>query len=132
MADLPERARRAGAAVALTDLPESEAPYDLILADAPCSGSGSWRRDPEGKWNLTQETLDRTVEIQRDILDRLAPMVREGGILAYATCSLLDRENSGQARAFLARHPEFALEKDLTLTPMQGGDGFFLAIFRRS
>jgi 16S rRNA (cytosine967-C5)-methyltransferase len=131
MADLPERARRAGAAVTLTDRPEAEAPYDLILADAPCSGSGSWRRDPEGKWNLTPEGLDRTVEIQRDILDRLAPMVREGGILAYATCSLLDRENSGQARAFLARHSEFAEERALTLTPMQGGDGFFLAIFRR-
>ncbi|MFN3281168.1 MAG: RsmB/NOP family class I SAM-dependent RNA methyltransferase [Tabrizicola sp.] len=131
MADLPERARRAGVAVTLTDRPEAEAPYDLVLVDAPCSGSGSWRRDPEGKWNLTPEVLDRTTETQTMILDRVAPMVGPAGVLAYATCSLLRRENSDQARTFLARHPEFAPDRELTLTPIQGGDGFFLAIFRR-
>ncbi|MFN4192644.1 MAG: RsmB/NOP family class I SAM-dependent RNA methyltransferase [Tabrizicola sp.] len=131
MADLPERAGRAGAAVTLTDRPEAQAPYDLVLVDAPCSGSGSWRRDPEGKWSLTPEVLDRTTETQREILDRVAPMVGRAGVLAYATCSLLRRENADQSRAFLDRHPEFVLERELTLTPIQGGDGFFLAIFRR-
>ncbi|MFN3578476.1 MAG: RsmB/NOP family class I SAM-dependent RNA methyltransferase, partial [Tabrizicola sp.] len=131
MADLPERARRAGVAVALTDRPEGQAPFDLVLVDAPCSGSGSWRRDPEGKWTITPEALDRTIRTQREILDRVAPMVGPGGVLAYATCSLLRRENGDQAEAFLDRHPEFARERALTLTPIQGGDGFFLAIFRR-
>lgn len=131
MADLPERARRAGVQVALTDRPEAQGPYDLVLVDAPCSGSGSWRRDPEGKWNLTPEGLDRTLETQRGILDRVAPMLRPGGVLAYATCSLLRRENEDQARAFLERHPEFDAGRHLTLTPVQGGDGFHLSIFQR-
>ncbi|NHB77285.1 RsmB/NOP family class I SAM-dependent RNA methyltransferase [Rhodobacter calidifons] len=131
MADLPERARRAGVQVTLTDRPEAGAPYDLILVDAPCSGSGSWRRDPEGKWNLTPQGLDRIVETQAHILDRVAPMLRPGGVLAYATCSLLRRENGDQARAFLDRHPAFHCESALSLTPLQGGDGFHLSIFQR-
>ncbi|WP_374426397.1 RsmB/NOP family class I SAM-dependent RNA methyltransferase [Tabrizicola sp.] len=132
MADLPERARRAGVSVTLTERPEGGAPYDLVLVDAPCSGSGSWRRDPEGKWRLTREALDRVLQTQSAILDRVAPMVRAGGWLAYATCSMLERENRGQVRTFLARHPEFRLHVDHAFSPLQGGDGFFLALVQRS
>lgn len=128
MADLPERAKRAGAKVTLSDRPETLAPYDLILVDAPCSGSGSWRRDPEGKWKISPETLGRIEETQAAILDRVAPMLRPGGVLAYATCSLLDRENAGQVRAFLARHPGWTLALDRVFTPLQDGDGFYLAL----
>jgi len=131
MADLPERAKRAGVKATLTEAPEASAPYDLILVDAPCSGSGSWRRDPEGKWRLTPETLASIEQTQAVILDRVAPMVRQGGVLAYATCSLLKRENGDQARAFLARHQGWSLDSELHLTPLQGGDGFYLAILRR-
>jgi 16S rRNA (cytosine967-C5)-methyltransferase len=128
MADLPDRAARAGVTVSLTDRPETQAPYDLILVDAPCSGSGSWRRDPEGKWKITPETLAKIEKTQTEILDRVVPMLRRGGVLAYATCSLLRRENGDQVRAFLARHPGWRLHSDRTWTPLQGGDGFYLAI----
>lgn len=132
MADLPERAKRAGVSVTLTERPEGGAPYDLVLVDAPCSGSGSWRRDPEGKWRLTAEALDRVLGTQAAILDRVAPMVKADGWLAYATCSMLERENRGQVRAFLARHPEWRLQGDHAFTPLQGGDGFFLALLQRT
>lgn len=132
MADLPERAKRAGARISLTERPEAGAPYDLVLVDAPCSGSGSWRRDPEGKWRLTPETLGRLQETQAAILDRAAQMVRAGGWLAYATCSMLLRENRGQVEAFLARHPGWRLQQDHAFTPVQGGDGFYLALLQRN
>ena len=129
MADLPDRARRAGAKVTLTDHPETGAPYDLILVDAPCSGSGSWRRDPEGKWKISQEVIANIEQTQISILDRVALMLRPGGVLAYVTCSLLSRENGAQSRAFLGRHPGWHLDREVTLTPLQGGDGFYLALF---
>lgn len=128
MADLPVRAKRAGSKVTLTDRPEAEAPYDLILVDAPCSGSGSWRRDPEGKWKIAPEALAKIEETQAAILDRVAPMLRPGGVLAYATCSLLNRENGDQVRAFLRRHPGFNLDCERRFTPLQDGDGFYLAL----
>lgn len=132
MADLPERAKRAGVTVSLTERPEAAAPYDLVLVDAPCSGSGSWRRDPEGKWRLTPEALDRVLATQASILDRVAPMVRAGGWIAYATCSLLHRENRGQVEDFLARHPGWRLQRNHAFTPLQGGDGFYLALLQGS
>lgn len=132
MTDLPDRARRAGATVQLTERPEAEAPYDLVLVDAPCSGSGSWRRDPEGKWRLTPSTLAQVVTTQAAILDRVAPMVGAAGWLAYATCSLLPRENQAQIEAFLTRHPDWRLQRDHAFTPLQGGDGFYLALLQRN
>lgn len=131
MADLPERAKRAGAAVTLTDHPEARAPYGLVLVDAPCSGSGSWRRDPEGKWALTPARLAVLLAEQAAILDRAAGMVGPGGVLAYATCSLLVRENDAQVTAFLARHPGWSLAETRRFLPLAGGDGFFVAILRR-
>lgn len=132
MRDLPARAARAGVKVVLTENPEKTAPYDLILADAPCSGSGSWRRDPQGKWALTAERLDQIKALQSGILDRIAPMVAPQGVLAYATCSLLAEENGGQIAAFLSRHPGWTLQRELRLTPLDGGDGFYLALLTRA
>ena len=131
MADLPARAKRAGVAVTLTAAPEAAAPYDLVLVDAPCSGVGSWRRDPEGKWALTPERLAELCGMQEDILRRAAGMVRQGGWLAYATCSMLREENGGQVARFLAEMPGWAQDVSLTLTPLTGGDGFHLATLRR-
>ncbi|MDO9638642.1 MAG: RsmB/NOP family class I SAM-dependent RNA methyltransferase [Pseudotabrizicola sp.] len=127
MRDLPARAARAGARVTLTEAPEKLAPFDLILADAPCSGSGSWRRDPQGKWALTPERLAQIGAVQDAILDRLAPMVAPGGVLAYATCSLLRVENEDRIAGFLARHPGWKVHSLDRFTPLTGGDGFFLA-----
>ncbi|MCB6177234.1 RsmB/NOP family class I SAM-dependent RNA methyltransferase [Rhodobacter sp. Har01] len=132
MADLPARAARAGIAVSLTDRPEATAPYDLVLADAPCSGSGSWRRDPEGKWALTPDRLADLTAVQAQILDRAASLVAPGGVLAYATCSFLREENESQVAAFRARSPGWTLDREARFTPLQAGDGFFLAILRRA
>lgn len=128
MADLPVRAARAGVRVTLTENPEKTAPYDLILTDVPCSGSGSWRRDPEGKWALTAERLAHLVSLQSQIMDRAASMVRSGGALGYATCSLLAAENGAQVAAFLIRHPTWRLQSERRFTPLDGGDGFYAAV----
>lgn len=128
MVDLPKRAARAGARIAIVQEPEAAAPFDLVLADVPCSGSGSWRRDPEGKWRLTPDHLEMLRGMQASILDRAAGLVGPGGRLAYATCSLLDEENTDQIARFLCRHPRWRLELSDSWTPLQGCDGFFLAV----
>lgn len=131
MIDLPARAKRAGIKVKQLGTDHALAGrYDLVLADAPCSGSGSWRRAPEGKWLLTPDRLADLLRMQAEILDRLAPVVTDGGILAYATCSLLEAENAAQIDAFLARQPGWACERALSLTPLDGGDGFHLSLLR--
>jgi 16S rRNA (cytosine967-C5)-methyltransferase len=133
MRDLPGRAARAGAAVTL--LSEAElaeaAPFDLVLVDAPCSGSGSWRRTPEAKWRLERTGLEALMQTQRDILARAAPLVAADGWLAYATCSLLAAENESQVAAFLAEQAGWRLSTQRRWSPLQGGDGFFLALLTR-
>jgi 16S rRNA (cytosine967-C5)-methyltransferase len=131
MTDLPPRAARAGVTIRLSDQPETTAPYDLVLTDVPCSGSGSWRRDPEGKWRLTAPRLAELCALQAQILDRAATMVGPVGRLAYVTCSVLRPENDDQVDAFLTRVPGWTVEKTRQFTPMDGGDGFFLAILTR-
>jgi 16S rRNA (cytosine967-C5)-methyltransferase len=133
MADLPERARRAGAAVRILEDDELAAlrpACDLVLVDAPCSGTGAWRRKPEGKWRLTPEELAGYPPLQDAILDAAAAKLKPGGRLVYATCSLLARENEERAAAFAARHPGWRPEGERRLSPLQGGDGFFIAGFR--
>ncbi len=136
MADLPARATRAGVPVRIVENPEKAGPYDLILTDVPCSGSGSWRRDPEGKWALTEARLAQLIGVQAGIMDRAAAMLRPGGALAYATCSMLDAENGAQVAAFLERHllerhKGWQVEAQRRFTPLEGGDGFFAAVLRR-
>ena len=129
MRDLPARAKRAGVRVDLIDtktLATSE-PFDLVLADAPCSGSGSWRRAPEAKWALTPERLETLHKTQAEIMDAASQLTRKGGVFAYATCSLLRSENQDQVAAFLARHEDWKVLESRVLTPEDGGDGFFIA-----
>ena len=83
--------------------------FDRVFVDAPCLGIGSWRRNPDGKWRATPQDLAELVPRQRDILASAARLVKPGGRLVYATCSLLREENEAQAEAFLAAHPDFAL-----------------------
>jgi 16S rRNA (cytosine967-C5)-methyltransferase len=131
---------------------EQTGTFDRVLVDAPCSGSGNWRRDPEARWRLTPTDLQRYCETQRLLLERAAPLVRERGRLIYVTCSLLKMENRDQITAFLARHGEFAPVAlaplwsavglagacpaeghELLLTPARHGtDGFYLAVLERS
>ncbi|MDQ2065553.1 RsmB/NOP family class I SAM-dependent RNA methyltransferase [Xinfangfangia sp. CPCC 101601] len=131
MADLPARAARAGVKITLTTAPESQAPFDVVLADVPCSGSGSWRRDPEGKWSLSAERLAGLVALQSEILDRAARLCAPNGVVGYATCSLLRAENEDQVAAFLARTPGWSLRESYRFTPLQDGDGFGLALLAR-
>lgn len=131
MRDLPDRAARAGARVSLTTTPESDGPFDLVLADAPCSGSGSWRRDPQGKWALTPDRLAEIIAVQAHILDRMPGLVGPKGYLAYATCSVLTPENEAQIGGFLSRHPGWRCVVQRHWTPISGGDGFFLSVLTR-
>ena len=128
MQDLPPRAERAQAKIALTDQPEGT--FDMVLTDVPCSGSGSWRRSPAAKWALTQDALDQLHFVQAQILDRAKTYMRPDGMLAYVTCSLLTSENRDMIAAFLQRHPDLALVHDMQLTPMHGGDGFYMALIK--
>ncbi|RYH03543.1 RsmB/NOP family class I SAM-dependent RNA methyltransferase [Salipiger sp. IMCC34102] len=133
MADLPARAARAGVQIerlATADLPGA-APFDLVLCDAPCSGSGTWRRTPDAKWRQTSERLAELRTVQGDILDAAATLVRPGGNLAYATCSVLKDENDGTVADFLARHHDMAEIARFVLTPGPTQDGFFMVVFRR-
>lgn len=129
MRDLPARAARAGAAV--RPVAEPQGTFDLVLCDAPCSGSGSWRRAPEGKWRLTEARLSALADVQADILDAASAHVRPGGALAYVTCSLLHLENAAQVAAFTARRPDFELAQTRGYRLTDGGDGFFIAVLTR-
>ncbi|WP_316013214.1 RsmB/NOP family class I SAM-dependent RNA methyltransferase [Roseobacter sp. HKCCA0434] len=128
MRDLPDRARRAGAQVSMTEAPR---PADLVFADAPCSGSGSWRRDPEGKITLDAARLAALHAAQAEVLDAAAALVAPGGKLIYATCSVLPSENDEQVAAFLARTPGWACRERVQMLPPDPGDGFFAAWLER-
>jgi 16S rRNA (cytosine967-C5)-methyltransferase len=142
------RADRAGATIIETRLldPNREGDAltdwrdrgDVVLIDAPCSGTGTWRRNPEARWRLTPARIDRLVETQRRLVDLGATLVRPGGALVYIVCSLLDEEGAGQIDRFLAGHPGWAAETPISqgrargqgrrLTPAHDAtDGFFVA-----
>ncbi len=150
---LMPRAERAGVSIAETMLldPGREAERlaalreqaDLVVVDAPCSGTGTWRRNPEARWRLTAAQLDRYVDTQAHLLDVAARLVRPGGALVHIVCSLLDAEGAGQVDRFLAAHAGWAplrLEspagrargEGLRLTPHHDTtDGFFVAKLQR-
>lgn len=152
LSKLPSRAERARATIEtrlvnppreLAELDDWKGAADLVLVDAPCSGSGTWRRNPEGRWRLTPERLDRLVQSQRRLLDIGADLVRPGGRLVYAVCSLLSREGAGQIDDFLSRRSSWQIQESLIaagrpdgagklLTPGHDGtDGFFVARLAR-
>jgi len=108
MRDLPDRARRADAQIRLlaTDMIAPEAPFDVVLVDAPCSGSGAWRRSPEAKWTLTPDRLNELTSLQDKILDEVQAFVGAAGTLVFATCSVLKVENEDRVAAFLERQPD--------------------------
>ncbi len=151
LSKLAPRAERAGAGfietVLLNPNNEVEALADLIghadavLVDAPCSGTGTWRRNPEARWRLSPEQITRYAAIQSRLLDLAATLVRPGGRLIFVTCSLLDAEGADQAAAFLARNAKWRADlpilpagrergTGIRLTPHHDGtDGFFIARF---
>lgn len=133
MRDLPDRARRAKARVSIVkpDQLPNAGQFDLVLADAPCSGSGSWRRAPAGKWQLTPERLDELLKTQLQVLETAGELVKPGGVFAYATCSALKVENTGRVEAFLQSNRDWNLVGSDAWTVLDGTDGFFVAQMRR-
>jgi 16S rRNA (cytosine967-C5)-methyltransferase len=131
-----------------------EGQMDLVLVDAPCTGSGTWRRRPDAKWRLTQRQLDVRIAEQSAILDAASRYLKPGGRLVYVTCSVFDAENRSQIDSFLARTPDFSAidhqalwdehfpgrrelalidsSRGISLTPLRSGtDGFFVATVAR-
>jgi 16S rRNA (cytosine967-C5)-methyltransferase len=128
---------------------------DLVIVDAPCTGTGTWRRNPDAKWRVRPNSLDDRIADQAKVLDRAARLVKTGGKIAYITCSLIPRENDGSVEAFLGRNPGFevispelaareaSLEvlsgfvssrgNGLLLTPLRTDtDGFFICMIRKT
>lgn len=164
LAPIHERLERAGAHNVQVRTPRGEKDAlaglegraDLVLIDAPCTGTGAWRRNPDAKWRLRPGALDERLKDQAEALDRAVPLVKPGGRIAYVTCSVLAAENTAQIRAFLARNAGFSLqppadvtdalgeraflfrravlmsEEGLLMTPRRTGtDGFFVSVLRR-
>lgn len=138
--ELRKRAKRAGVDVAETRLAEGAKSFkryagkaDRVLLDVPCSGLGVLRRNPDAKWKLSNEEIDRLTGVQELILQSACRMVKPGGKLVYATCSILPSENERQVAKFLdGRESEWKLEEELHLQPKSGGgDGFYAARLER-
>ena len=130
LADLPARAARAGASVTVLSKPDLHALRgicDVVLVDAPCSGSGVWRRNPDAKWRLTKTDLQRYCTTQEQLLDQATEFARPGGRLLYATCSLFARENERQVEEFLERHSGWYAASVRRFLPGDDGDGLFAA-----
>ncbi len=160
LSPMHERLQRAGVrnTQVYGDLAELEplaGRMDLVLTDAPCTGSGTWRRRPDAKWRLTAQQLDRRVQDQREVLDSARHFVKPGGRLAYVTCSLFAEENTAQVSRFLAQNPDFSevaprplweaiapnTEKNKPVFPAHGcvfspwstdTDGFYVSLLQRS
>lgn len=130
MSDLPVRAARAGVTIdtATKDQLTGAGQFDLVLCDAPCSGSGAWRRSPEAKWRLDRAALDDLLGLQASILRQAQFLVKPRGRLAYVTCSLLNAENQGQIDDFLGKNKGWRQEISKSFTPTHGGDGFYVSV----
>lgn len=136
LTELKKRAARAGVDIIETREIEGSktikrlaAHADRVLLDVPCSGLGVLRRNPDTKWKLSEEEVNRLQGLQAEILENYSRMVRPGGKLVYATCSILPGENEHQVQKFLMRHAgEWELEDELRRSPLDGGfDGFYAA-----
>ena len=151
MTDLIPRAERAGVRNLQVRSPTERDPLrglagsmDVVFVDAPCTGSGTWRRHPDAKWRLSPQQLERRMAEQDGVLDQAATFLKPGGRLIYVTCSLLAEENEDRVEAFMARNPGFAAKAApfeqfatpkgfLRLTPRSAGtDGFFAAVLERT
>ena len=139
LAELKKRAKRDGAHNIETrpiegskSIKKFKGKADRVLIDAPCSGIGVLKRNPDSKWKLNADFLDRIRKTQAEILDQYASMVKDGGKMVYATCSILPSENEKQVEAFLEKHQDFKLVKDKKVSPAASGfDGFYMALLEK-
>lgn len=119
-------------AISETALQSLEGWADRLLLDVPCSGTGVIKRKPDTKWKLKPEYLDNILSTQSEILDTYSSMLRAGGLMVYATCSILPSENEKQVDSFLQSRPEFELIEQERILPRQGSDGYFAALIKKS
>lgn len=137
--ELKKRARRAGAGNIETRVIESsktikrlENSADRLLLDVPCSGLGVIKRNPDAKWKLSVDFIERVKELQQHILEDYSTMVKPGGLMVYSTCSLLPTENEKQVEKFLESRKElFELVDQKWIKPSEGFDGFYMALLKR-
>lgn len=136
--ELKKRARRGGVQTVETRVIDSskvikrlEKSADLLLLDVPCSGIGVLRRNPDAKWKLSPEFVESVKTAQQDILSSYSTMVKPGGTMVYATCSILQSENEDQVKKFLETNPPFELNEEKRIWPSEGFDGFYMARLTR-
>jgi 16S rRNA (cytosine967-C5)-methyltransferase len=165
LAPIHDRLKRSGARNVQVRTPKSVGSelddlagrIDLVLIDAPCTGTGAWRRNPDAKWRMRPGALEQRQKEQTQVLDRAVPLLKAGGRIAYVTCSVLEEENAAQVRGFLARHDGFSIvppaevaqalgerafmfgkaarlsDEGIMMTPrLTETDGFFVALLRRA
>ncbi len=139
LAELKRRAKRAGAHNIETRLISDNKVIkrlhekaDRLLIDAPCSGLGVLKRNPDSKWKIDQEFIDRIKGEQQQILQDYSKILKKGGQMIYATCSILPSENNEQVKIFLENNPDFSLIKDEKIMPSEGYDGFYMALIKRN
>ncbi|MCB9256318.1 MAG: class I SAM-dependent methyltransferase [Chitinophagales bacterium] len=138
LAELKRRARRAGAhnietrPIVAKTIKRLKDSADFLLMDAPCTGIGVLKRNPDAKWKLDENFIDRIEVEQAEILQNYSKILRSGGKMVYATCSILPEENEKQIEKFLLNNPNFKLLKERLLLPNQtGNDGFYIAELER-
>ena len=138
LAELKRRAKRAGAFNIETRFIEDNKVIkrlhntaDRLLIDAPCSGLGVLKRNPDSKWKIDEDFINRIKTEQENILQNYSKILKKGGKMVYATCSILPSENVEQVRKFLAENTEFALVKEENIMPSDGYDGFYMALIER-
>jgi 16S rRNA (cytosine967-C5)-methyltransferase len=136
--ELKKRAKRAGVFNVETRVIEDsktikrlEGKADKLLLDVPCSGLGVIKRNPDAKWKLSLEVIERTKKLQEKILNDYCEMVKVGGEMVYSTCSILPSENKNQVDLFLQTHSNFEFIVDKTILPSQGFDGFYMALLKK-
>ena len=139
LAELKRRAKRAGAHNIETRLISDNKVIkrlhekaDRLLIDAPCSGLGVLKRNPDSKWKIDQEFIERIKSEQQQILQDYSKLLKKGGQMIYATCSILPSENNEQVKIFLENNPDFTLIKDQKIMPSEGYDGFYMALIKRN
>lgn len=119
----------ADAAQLLEERPQWRASFDRILLDAPCSGLGTLARHPDARWRISEASIADLVKLQAGLLDALVPLLKPGGRIVYATCTVHPAENTEQIHGWLQRHPQLVLASEQQRWPdPQGGDGFYAAV----
>ena len=138
LAELKRRAKRAGAFNIETRFIEDNKVIkrlhntaDRLLIDAPCSGLGVLKRNPDSKWKIDEDFINRIKTEQENILQNYSKILKKGGKMVYATCSILPSENGEQVRKFLSENAEFAFVKEENIMPSDGYDGFYMALIER-